>query len=259
MARTGPPPLATAEALTLPARRSAPAAESWSLWRYRHAVSWLRRQSPRPRTLIDLGCGTGNGTCHLIAELGLRRALGIEEDPVQLRAARARGLAVRAGSLLDVSLATDLEERFDVVLLGDVLHHLTGPGAESRRSLARRALVTARRLVAPGGSLVVLEPVYRSRLLRAGSFQLKRLTSRWLRRRCELGASWLNVGPPVVRFFDRAELVALLAEAGWEIAALIESDQDRLGGIWRRGRLTALARPQSKRSTSTAIRSPERR
>ncbi|MEM7479608.1 MAG: class I SAM-dependent methyltransferase [Acidobacteriota bacterium] len=256
-----------ADVLTQPRTESLP--ETWSLWRYRHVAGLLRRGGRPSDSLIDLGCGAGNVTRFLADELGISRVVGVEEDPVQIREARRLGLEVRAASLLDESLperiAERFPERFQVALLGDVLHHLTGRTIEDSFRRVRRVLAAAAALLEKGGTLIVAEPVYRCRWLRDGTYHLKRTVSRWRRGRLELGPRWLNVGPPVVRFFDRRELLALIEGSGLRVEAVVESDHQRLAGVFARGRITLLAQParstssESGRSTATATRSPERR
>jgi SAM-dependent methyltransferase len=76
-------------------------------------------------------------------------AVGVEIDPALREHARARGLDVRAGSLPDdVPLEAG---RWDAVCLFDVLEHVADDAG---------ALAACRRLLAPGGRLIVTVPAY---------------------------------------------------------------------------------------------------
>jgi SAM-dependent methyltransferase len=101
---------------------------------------------PRPVRLLELGCGTGN----VLAALGrFGEVVGMETDPVLLAAAREAGLDVRPGALPDDRVVPDAWA--EVVLLLDVLEHLDDEAA---------ALASARRVLAPGGWLLVTVPAY---------------------------------------------------------------------------------------------------
>jgi SAM-dependent methyltransferase len=97
--------------------------------------------------LVELGCGTGN----VLGELQrFGDVIGVEIDDSLRAAAVARGLDVRAGALphhvpVDPAAA-------DVVLLLDVLEHLDAEAA---------ALAAARKLLVPGGVLIITVPAYR--------------------------------------------------------------------------------------------------
>lgn len=101
---------------------------------------------PPPRRLVELGCGTGN----VLQALGrFGEAIGVEYDPDLRAIGVAAGLDIRAGALPDdIPLA---DGAADAVLLLDVIEHLDDD---------RAALRTARRLLRPGGVLVVTVPAY---------------------------------------------------------------------------------------------------
>lgn len=103
------------------------------------------------RTLLDIGCGGGKFT-RLMAQRGMR-ATGI--DPKDEAIAEARALAAKAGLQIDFqtgraeSLAF-ADGAFDIVVFSNSLHHMSD---------CRLALAEAVRVLAPGGSLYVMEPV----------------------------------------------------------------------------------------------------
>jgi SAM-dependent methyltransferase len=224
------------------------AAAEWSVWRYRHAVEALLRHAPADARLIDIGCGSGNILRHLLEETPIRRVTGLDSSRHCLERVRQRlSCELIESSILDPEALRPWRERFDVAVIGDVLHHLVGPTRRASRERARQALVAALGLVVPGGLLVVLEPTFRPRAAAALAFHLKRWSSRLTARRLELGAVWANLGPPVVSLYDDRQLRRLLARAGREAggAQLLERRTAGVGG-WGlarcRGRVTLVAR-----------------
>jgi SAM-dependent methyltransferase len=135
-------------------------------------VSYLQARAvlaelPRPpRTVLDLGSGPGPvalaaldaGAGEVLAADRSARALAAARD---LAAAARRSLRTgpwdpaRGGSPADVAGG----RRFDAVALGHVLNELfAGPGAAGRRAALLEGCAG---LLAPGGSLVVVEPALR--------------------------------------------------------------------------------------------------
>jgi ribosomal protein RSM22 (predicted rRNA methylase) len=135
-------------------------------------VSYLQARGvlselPRsPRTVLDLGSGPGP-IAFAALDAGAREVTAADRSPRALAAARALAQAAgealatrdwnptRPGSLAAVASG----QRYDVVTMGHVLNELWRGQDEDRR---RAALVEeALSLVAPGGSLVILEPALR--------------------------------------------------------------------------------------------------
>jgi SAM-dependent methyltransferase len=101
----------------------------------------------KARTICELGCGPGSNYPFLSS----RDYLGIDIGEDYIRHARQRhGEHFRVG---DVSAGIEgIEDRFDLVLVHSVLHHLDDDQVV-------RTLTNARRLLAPGGSLHVFDVV----------------------------------------------------------------------------------------------------
>jgi SAM-dependent methyltransferase len=96
--------------------------------------------------ILDAGCGSGRNMVEL-ARYGA--VTGIELSPLSVQAARSREVGeVVAGSVTEMPLAAD---SFDLAVCLDVIEHLEDD---------RGALRELRRVVAPGGALLVTVPAY---------------------------------------------------------------------------------------------------
>lgn len=176
---------------------------------FRAALAPIERDADRdgdrrPR-LLDVGTGLG-AMLEEAAALGYR-AEGIELCAPLVARARARGLAVR--NLPAEALAEEGEaESFDVVTMMDLIEHVPDPLAVLR---------AARRLLRPGGELVVYTPNHRAAVV---------LLARALAR--------LGIGVPVreifggnhVAFFDDRTLPAALDRAGFTVRLLRRAPYD---------------------------------
>jgi ubiquinone/menaquinone biosynthesis C-methylase UbiE len=123
---------------TLDAAEAAPGAVA-----IRERSYQLLRPAP-DATVVDVGCGTGRAVAEL-AERGAR-AIGVDLDPAMVAAARGRfpGLDLRVADAADLPLETGqaLGYRAD-----KVFHMLPEPSV---------ALAESRRVLAPGGRVVLL-------------------------------------------------------------------------------------------------------
>src|SRR5947207_10719123 len=122
----------------------------WSVWLAAFTLqTLLPRHGRRPRTALDLACGTGTAALAL-AGAGLA-VTGIDAAPAMLAVARekARSLGVHARFLAGDMRDFQAPARFDLVLCCyDSLNYLTEPAD------LRRAFASARRALAAGGLLV---------------------------------------------------------------------------------------------------------
>jgi trans-aconitate methyltransferase len=108
---------------------------------------WARLGLAEPRTVIDLGCGTGDGTVRLAEAFAGARVLGLDPSTASIALARSRW----AGGACE--FAEDAGEALPpagLVHLSGVLHHVPPP---ERDALLRRAAAA----LAPGGALAVFE------------------------------------------------------------------------------------------------------
>jgi SAM-dependent methyltransferase len=99
-----------------------------------------------PGRILDAGCGSGRN----MVELARRGTVtGVELSPTSVALARERGVGeVIEGSVLEMPFAGG---SFDLAVCLDVVEHLEDD---------RAALAELRRVVAPGGALLVTVPAY---------------------------------------------------------------------------------------------------
>jgi ubiquinone/menaquinone biosynthesis C-methylase UbiE len=117
---------------------------------------------PRGKNALDYGCGDGALSVRLL-QRGAARVTGIDISEVLVDQARRRaaaaGFADRTRFIVADAHATGFADgEFDLVVGIAILHHL---------DLAR-ALPELRRILAPGGTAVFLEPLWHNPLLRIG-------------------------------------------------------------------------------------------
>ncbi len=99
--------------------------------------------------LLEVGCGTGDLLAG-VRDLGWT-VTGVDFDPAAVAVARRRGLSVQEGDLASQGFA---DGSFDAVTMFHLIEHVPDPGA---------LLAECRRVLAPGGRIVVVTPNPRSR------------------------------------------------------------------------------------------------
>lgn len=150
---------------------------------------------PARSKVLDVGVADGS-VASVLGRMGCR-VWAIEIDPVAAEAARELCEDVVVGDVETLDLDSFFSERFDVVLLLDVLEHLKDPSAALRKIAA---------VIAPDGWIVVSLPN-----VTHGAVRLQLLEGHW---------SYTPIGlldTTHLRFFDRAGAEALLAEAGFSV------------------------------------------
>ena len=153
------------------------------------AAAMHLRAPTQPARVLDIGCGSGVLLARM-KSLGWQ-AEGVELDPDGVKAARARGVPVREGTLEQQAFP---ESHFDAVHSAHVIEHVYDP-----LSLLREC----HRILKPGGRLVILTPNIES----------------WGHKR--FGSAWLNLDPPRhLILFSGATLRRAAEQAGLSVERL---------------------------------------
>lgn len=162
----------------------------FGLGRVREASERLYLDSQSPGRLLDVGCGDGS-FLHRMQQKGWQVA-GVDFDPQAVAAARRRyGLELVVGDLQSAQFG---RESFDAVTLNHVIEHLFDP---------RETLQEVRRVLRPGGLLVVVTPNPESLGHRRH------------------GAHWFGLDPPRhLHLFPPATLRRVVEQAGFRIVTI---------------------------------------
>ncbi|CAB5079521.1 hypothetical protein D3OALGA1CA_434 [Olavius algarvensis associated proteobacterium Delta 3] len=116
----------------------------------------VQELSPDIRSLriLDVGCATGR-LLEQLAEAGARDLFGIDLAPRILEVARKRFSGLGVSAVFSTADAEDVlpwdDDFFDTVTLTGVLHHFFRP---------RDALAEIRRVLRPGGRLLIIDPCF---------------------------------------------------------------------------------------------------
>jgi len=166
------------------------------------SVMWL--PASRRGRLLDVGAGSG----WLVEQMNALgwRAEGLDFDAEAIARARARGLTMHAGGLLTHEFPP---ETYDAVTMSHSIEHVHEPG---------RWLAEVRRILRPGGTLVVATPNSDSLLHR------------------RFGAYWFPLDPPRhLQIFNRRSLERALSGAGFCEWTVFSSVRDA-NNVWIRSR-----------------------
>jgi SAM-dependent methyltransferase len=120
-----------------------------------HYLKQITRLARPDAPIAELGCGVG-WLCIQLGKLGAR-AIGIDFSDAQIQIAKEE--AERAGvsekvqfETADSSWFDNTTSRFSLVIMHGFLHHLS-------QQEIRQSLIAAKRVLEPGGTLVIFEPV----------------------------------------------------------------------------------------------------
>ncbi len=183
---------------------------------YRRTLGALRRQGPlQDKRLLDVGCAYG--WFLQAARAAGMVPTGLEPDPAIAAAAVQDGFQVWTGYFPS---AVPAGEAFDVIVFNDVLEHIYDLDA---------ALSACRRLLRPGGLLVISSPDSQGFLFRTSGV-LARIGLRGL-----LNRLWQKGYPsPHLSYFSLNNLARLMRRHGFE--PRVESSLRSLHwrGLWSR-------------------------
>lgn len=155
--------------------------------------------------VLDLACGTGQLAARLLARWPQLQITGVDVSSQMLRRACARQLRVHwlCGEAASLPLA---DEQFDVVACLSAFHYFRQP---------RRALVEMRRVLRPGGQLIVVDwcDDYLS---------------------CKLCSAWLRLTDRAFyKTYSLAEYQTELQHAGFRVLSAVRRRIDWLWGMMR--------------------------
>ncbi|HEY7183197.1 MAG TPA: class I SAM-dependent methyltransferase [Blastocatellia bacterium] len=158
----------------------------WRELTARERLDDLKRFGAEGR-FLEIGCSTGE---MLEAASSSFTVMGVEADERTSRAAAMRGLDVFNGSLRDARFP---EGHFDVAAMYHVIEHVPSP---------RRELLELRRIIKPGGWLVLETP---------------NIATVWYRL---LGGRWRQFIPDHIFFFSPRTITRLCESGGFEVREL---------------------------------------
>jgi SAM-dependent methyltransferase len=113
------------------------------------SVYWFFARFTQGRRVLDIGCGTGYGSAHLL-QTGASEVLGIDQDPRSIQYARAHYPFPRLQFVL--ADAEDMPPKFgdfDVIVSSNVFEHLNDPA---------HALAHVQKHLRPGGQFCLVVP-----------------------------------------------------------------------------------------------------
>jgi SAM-dependent methyltransferase len=111
-------------------------------------LAGMLRDVTGPAVIVDLGCGDGSALAIAAEQNPAHRFAGIDWSGDALRQAQAVGLTVMRASVSGGSLPV-ADGAADVVIMSELIEHLVDPDG---------AVAEARRILRPGGSLLLSTP-----------------------------------------------------------------------------------------------------
>jgi SAM-dependent methyltransferase len=180
---------------------------------FKFIASQLGNGKERPMRFLDVGCGAGNILKRASEVFGRENVHGMDFSAAYADMARKdTGCQVHEGSILDAEYLKGLGQKYDVVLLSAVLHHLVGDSRRESEARAQEAIANGLSLLNPGGFLIIQEPAIHPRLICDVIFHIKNIVSRWYKDRICIGGYWYNIGAPVVSFYTNQQLEGMVRE-----------------------------------------------
>ncbi|MDO8671586.1 MAG: class I SAM-dependent methyltransferase [Dehalococcoidia bacterium] len=148
------------------------------------------------KRVLEIGCATGYMTRQMIVSQRCE-VTALEVDPEAARLAREVGATVLTGDVEKDGLLEQLEGRFDVIVLADVLEHLREPWTLLNR---------LKSVLVPGGHLIVSAPNVAHWTVR----------TRLLLGRFEYGEKGI-LDSNHLQFFTSRSIVRLITGSGYKI------------------------------------------
>jgi len=169
----------------------------WASLRGQTRHDLLERISPNARTILEFGCGEAP-LGEALKRRQKCRVVGVELDRDAAAVARKRIDDVYCGDVREI--VSILDERFDVIVGGDIVEHLDEPWS---------FLSDLRRISAPGGHLLLSLPNVANASL-VNDLLMGRFDYVYMGLTC--------VGH--LRFFTRRSIEEMLTIAGWDVVSI---------------------------------------
>jgi len=215
------------------------------------AADYMRKYAFKTARIIDVGCGDGESLSMLKNITGLSNLTGMDITMHYLRKAQERtGCNIVLGSILDDELVESRRGFWDFVVMKAVLHHLIEKNRTSSYKAAKIAIRNSLSLLSQDGRLFIYEPAHGPKFLMDLVFYVKKIFSRFSSNRIELSRQWLNIGQPVVSYYEPGQIETMVKEAGGEIVEAQVIDKKRLGFVIKRtgiGLVIKKGEPREKR------------
>jgi SAM-dependent methyltransferase len=191
-------------------------APDYSTGRLAFPAEFIREHRRDNSAIVDIGCGAGNTLAYLGDATGIETLYGLDVSERLLERAREEvpGAETQLGSILDRELVDRLGRRFDFAVIAAVLHHLIGRDRRESHRNAATAVSNALDLLRPGGHLIVVDEAFSPVWATTALFWVKKGATRVTSRRVGLFGYWNNIGPPVVSYYTKPQLVELVQAGG---------------------------------------------
>ncbi|HKO62704.1 MAG TPA: methyltransferase domain-containing protein [Pyrinomonadaceae bacterium] len=204
--------------------------EQENLWGYQKRLRFVRSviednfpgRHPSKITVLDIGCGNGSQLALPLARSGYQ-VTGIDPDEKSIAHAALLSKGIQGLRFLRTSVS-EVAEKFDVVILSEVLEHVDDPGGLLKAGV---------RVLNPKGLVIVTTPngygEFEMDSWVFGLLRMQRLVDKLASNRSKVLGSTENSDSGHIQFFTRKRLYRIFRECGLT--------------VWREGAASLFAGP----------------
>lgn len=184
----------------------------YSLERYKFVIEVINEYANENSNLIDIGCGSGNILELIRKTTKIKNLAGLDiaNNYLDIVKKRLESCKVYLGSILDEKITDIVNEKYDFVLIGAVLHHLVGKNRKISRENVKLAITNALKILKMGGHLIILEPIFEPKISMDILFYIKKFVISITNKRVSIFSYWFNIGAPLVSYLTEKELLKIL-------------------------------------------------